>query len=46
MCIYQDVTDLSEYLDEKASALMRCSYQMQPHVVVLAQEDLNHSRVA
>ena len=42
VCVYQDVTDLSQYLDEKASALMRFGYQLQPHVVVLAEEDMNH----
>jgi len=37
--VQQDVTDLKTYLEEKASGLGRWGYQLQPHVVFLAEGD-------
>ena len=37
MC--QEVTDLKSFLEENARSLARWGYQLQPHVVVLADSD-------
>jgi len=45
--VQQDVTDLKTYLEEKARRLGRRGYQLQPHVVVLAEDgDLTSRCVA
>jgi len=44
--VQQDVTDLKTYLEEKARRLGRRCYQLQPHVVVLAEAAVWPTRVS
>lgn len=39
LCVMQGITDLRGFLENKANRLSRFGYQLQPHVVVLAQSE-------